>query len=571
MIYSEFRLVQKIFQRFLPPNANRGGYFDGMPIDGLFKNGVYPIPIQVAPVASLDGLWIDSQHSPTDSRQLTALIQTLAPGGIAAVFLNSRQFSRKQIFDFCRSAGLQILFLSPILSSGKVKLSRSGLPIPKSFFRRILLRLSTFGFPFLKSLLGSQFLVVAQRSSKRQNENSGVRISVVIPIVESVLNKNRLQEWEDFVTAHRLHQFELICVEDENQSVESKLGSTIRIQHSTKTGIAGAIRTGIIHSSGQLVLIDSTQSRAVPAFLFDLLLKRSESKSKADVIVCVDANTKPNLFRRFKNRLITGFSDASPLMILLNEKAANSIIELHNDQIQSYRYSIELKLGSSKLNVEEVELYLNPTIEDKDQSKSPSFFQYLVYRFRRGMVYFVMPIFITCLLLFGSYMADFITTNHQVQSVIGKLAKLNLVNLSISSDNQVISKLNQSVSVIWLKLKSYRFENDGTIIGCFFFNLILGQLIHVSNALLVFRRPSNNILLSWGGAQFEAILILYKSTDFIFTINSNWLIQLQEFSNIQIWFTDIQIYTFDFVIWFVVAHFVFCLVFWLGFRRSSVS
>ncbi|MBW7857156.1 MAG: hypothetical protein H3C43_02375 [Leptonema sp. (in: Bacteria)] len=566
MIYSEFKLAQKIFQRFLSPNASRGGYFEGMPTDRLFKPGVYPIPIHFAPVASLDAIWIDSQHCPTDSRQLTALIQTLAPAGIAAVFLNGRQFSRKQIFEFCRSAGLQILFLSPIPSSGKIKLSRSGLPIPKNFFRRILLRLSTFAFPFLQSLLGSQFLLVAQRSPKRQSENSGVRISVVIPIVEGVSNKNRLQQWEDFVTAHRLHQFELVCVEDENQSVESKLGSTIRIQHSTKTGIAGAIRTGIIHSSGQLVLIDSTENRASPAFLFDLLLKRSESKSKADVIVCVDANTKPNLFRRFKNRLITGFSDASPLMILLNEKAANSVIELHNDQIQSYRYSIELKLGSSKLNVEEVELYLNPTFKDKNQAKSPSFFQYLMYRFRRGMVYFIMPFFITGLLLLSSYMANFITTNHHVQSVVGKLTKPNLVNLSISSDNQVVSKLNQSVSVIRSKLKSYQFENAANISGCFFFNLILGQLIHVSNALLVFRRPSNNILFSWAGAQFEAVLILWLPIDFSWFFN---LIRFQEFSNIQIWFTDIQIDTFSFVIWFVVAHLAFGLVFWFGFRRVS--
>lgn len=524
MIYSESALARRIFSRFLPPYASRAGYFEGVSPEGLFPAGICPIPVHLAPAASLDGIWVDSEHSPENSKELAALLQTLGAGGIGVLFLRTEHWNRRAIRDFCRGAAMQLLFLSPIPSKGRVKLTPAGLPVPKSILRRFALRFVTSFFPSLAGLFGRELFVIVQKNLTRHRDTDGMRLSVIIPAI----TPDRLQQWEDFIAKHRMHEIELISVED-GVMPTSKSGSTIHVQHYRKAGRAAAIRSGLLHSRGKSVLLDNDQ-RCAPDYLFDLMQARMQAKRKVDVIAGLNAAERPWWPRRLLNRWLTGFSDPEPLYLLLSDRAIRYLIDLHPDQLSTYAYATGLRLRS-RLQIEEVDLVIEPPLPPR-KIKAVSIVSYLIYRLRRGAIYLLFPFILSAILsallavpaAFASSLPEWshLMPGEAVHTLAARPIQLehwtqapdtaltlgaNAVLLAEKGLRIVVHRGHEVVD------RLIRPELQKELAARFFFVLIVGLLIHVWNVVSVFGRPSGS-LLPWIVAQAEALLILFLLLEF---------------------------------------------------------
>ncbi len=514
MIYSESALARRMFARFLPAYASRAGYFDGVSPEGLFPERIYPIPVHLAPAASLDGIWVDSAHAPQNSKDLAAVLQTLGAGGVGILFLPAKHWSRRAISDFCRGAGMQLLFLSPVPAKGRIKMTPAGLPVPRSILRRILLRLVTAFFPSLAGIFGRELFVIVQKSPARHRETDGMRLSVIIP----ALTADRLKQWEEFIARHRVHEVELISVEDD-VSASSVSGASIHVQHYREAGRAEAIRSGLLHSRGKSVLIDADQ-RCSPEYLFDLMHARMQAKQKADIVVGLDGAGRLWWGRRLINRWLTGFSDPDPLFLLLSDRAIRDWIDLHPEQMSGYAYAAGLHMRS-KLQIEEVELAIEPPLPPRRRQK-PSLLLYILHRVRRGSIYLVLPLLLP-LLLYGMTAVSLPELDGRPVLPAEAIRAAAFRPLTVRHWSEVFE------AGLTLGAKAFVFTEDVLIPAAqegvrwtyhlipppqqkelaarFFFVLLAGQLIHLWNVIAVFRRPSGS-LLPWAIAQGEALLIL---------------------------------------------------------------
>lgn len=520
MIYSESALARRIFSRFLPAYASRAGYFEGVSPEGLFPEGIYPIPVHLAPAASLDGIWVDSAHAPENSRELAALLQTLGAGGIGVLFLRTKHWNRRAIRDFCRGAAMQLLFLSPIPAKGRVKLTPAGLPVPKSILRRFALRFVTSFFPSLAGLFGRELFVIVQKSPARHRETDGMRLSVIIPAI----TPDRLHQWEDFIAKHRVHEIELISVEEDVMPA-SKSGSTIHVQHYREAGRAAAIRSGLLHSRGKAVLLDNDQ-RCAPAYLFDLMQARMQAKQKVDVVAGLDAAERPWWPRRFLNRWLTGFSDPEPLYLLLSDKAIRDLIDVHPDQLSGYAYATGLRLRS-RLQIEEVDLVIEPPLPPR-KIKAASIISYLIYRLRRGAIYLLFPLLLPALLpVPAAFPASLPEWSHlmpgeAIHTQAARAIELEhwtqIPDTALTLGANAVLLAEKGLAIVVHRGEQFvdrmiRPELQKELAARFFFVLIVGLLIHVWNVVSVFGRPSGS-LLPWIMAQAEALSILFLLLEF---------------------------------------------------------
>lgn len=388
MIYSESSLARRVFSRFLPPWASRVGYFDGLPSPESFvPPHIFPIPLSVAPAATLDGVWMDSAHAVTTVHDLATTLACLGPGGVGALFLSSRFWKRGQIDRFCTGAGMQVLFFSAVPSKGKIRLNQRGLPIPRNPLRRMLLGVGTLFFPGLAFLFGAEWFVILQKGSVRSRETDGLRLSVVVPLpADRDRARNRLHEWEKFLSDHRMHDVQLVAVDEaEGDPLEGKSGSTIRVHHYRRFGRSHAIRSALLSARGKMVLLDSDR-QLPPSLLFDLLNERLRESQAADVISGYDSARQPVFTSRLLYRMISGLSRPQPLFVLLSDRAARAVLDLHPEQLNGYAFAIPLHLRRQRLTIREVALHPDPPAPPAPGG-NPSLTAYLFYRLRRGAVY----------------------------------------------------------------------------------------------------------------------------------------------------------------------------------------
>lgn len=499
LIYSESDLSRRVFSQLLPPYASRAGYFEGVSPEGLFPEGIYPIPVHLAPAASLDGIWVDSSHAPENSREMAALLQTLGPGGIGVLFLKTAHWNRRAIRDFCRGAGMQLLFVSPIPSRGRIKLTPAGIPIPRNVLRRFALRFVTFFFPSLAGLFGSELFVIVQKSAVRHREADGTRLSIIVPAGDA----DRLKQWEEFIAKHRVHEVELIAVEEDAEAAPPA-GSTIHIQHYRKAGRAAAIRSGLLHSRGKAALLDNDR-RCPPDFLFDLMLARIQAKDKVDVVAGLDSLRRSWWLRRIINRWLTGFSDPEPVYLLLSDRAIRDLIDMHPEQWNGYPYAAGLRLRS-RMRIEEVNLIFDPPLPPRKIANA-SIVSYLVYRLRRSAIFMLLPVLLSLLFSLAAAfpsgrIAQELTGMQAIPSaVLDKMKSLHALQLPLQA-----TLLRSMDHVIQPELRR-------ELAARFFFVLAVGFLIHFWNVVVVFRRPSGS-LLPWIMAQAEALLMLFLFLEF---------------------------------------------------------
>jgi len=274
---------KQVFAQLLRSDASRCGYYGSMDDSprSVFPSGIYPIPLHLAPAASLDGVWIDTNTSPSTNRDLAAVLQTLGEDGVVIALLSAKSWQAQQLIEVCRSAAVQILHLSRTTDAKSIVVQPNGLPASSLFWARHF---------------GSHHLLIGQKQPLRRRLQSGIRLSIVVPVDAPF----RLSMWQRFLDSRKLYGVEVIAASD-------------------------SIRRSLIETGGRWVLLDFDQDCDC-RFLFDVIDRQMTAESAVDVLAGFVQPKPSSMLRRVICRSETGFVN-QPAMLLLSDKAVQSVID----------------------------------------------------------------------------------------------------------------------------------------------------------------------------------------------------------------------------------------------------
>lgn len=271
----EKTIIKGIISKFLPPWTERVGIPPSRPeLAAVFPERTSPIPMDLAPSSSLDGIYIDGEDSPKDSREFAAQMETLGPGGVAIMLLSREHWTLKGLRQACEGTGFRLLFSSAVRSGQKIRYTQEGLPVPASWWRRIFQagRLSTF--PSLSFRRGQAFFVVLQKKfSQSLSGRSGLSVVMLMPEDRNAAS-TMLLAWDSFLKEKKFDDAQLVYVEDSRldpPALDLETDAVRKVDHYRPTGPYGALRSGLAFSRGRKVIVDFSRGTVDPSLCMPLL------------------------------------------------------------------------------------------------------------------------------------------------------------------------------------------------------------------------------------------------------------------------------------------------------------
>lgn len=342
----EKTFTKRIIATFLPPWTERVGYPPSRPeLAVLFPDRTSPIPLDLAPSSSLDGIYLDGDDAARDSRQLTGQLETLSPGGIAVMILSKQYWTKRDLKQACDGTGFRILFSSPIQSGQKVKISSEGLPVPASWYQRIFRSGRLAAFPALSFPGGKGLFVVLQKKFS-QSLSSRIGLSVVMLMPENREAAARmLLRWDSFLKEKKFDDAQLVYVEDSHLDpppLNLQADAVRKVDHYRPTGPYGAFRSGLAFSRGRKVIVDFSRGTVDPSLcmpLLDRFVQEEKNMGKRHFAVQgVDYRMRNpyGWLRGFFLRFVAGtvYPD-SPLRIYPSW-TASLLADLHPEEVEKY-------------------------------------------------------------------------------------------------------------------------------------------------------------------------------------------------------------------------------------------
>ncbi|MCS7204467.1 MAG: hypothetical protein NZ853_02090 [Leptospiraceae bacterium] len=323
-------LYKRLFSDLLPEWSKRCGYIQGyIGWERIFPEHIVPIPVELAPASSLDGLFIDIEHSPKSIQILSSYIQTILPGGIAIAHLSKKYWNKKKIKNTFHIAGFEIIFLAQLYSIEQVYYEDGYFHI-KSFLPRIFLYL----FSFIPVGLKSNYFVIAKKKFHKNPTGNETKLSVILILPSDLdLARQKLISWYNYLSSKNLHYLEIIIVEG-SESVSSNiefsdLSNTQRLKIHNHNDYNYSIYTGIYKSSGKIIYVDASENPETPHLfleVLDIFLKKNQNHKPFAIYVF---SKRANFFKRKMNQFfVSSFSKMFPIRIY-NQKSKEVILKFH--------------------------------------------------------------------------------------------------------------------------------------------------------------------------------------------------------------------------------------------------
>ncbi|MCB1169889.1 MAG: hypothetical protein KDK25_06115 [Leptospiraceae bacterium] len=271
----EKSIIKGIIAQFLPPWTERVGIPPSRPeLGALFPDRTSPIPMDLAPSSSLDGIYIDGEDSPKDSRQLTGQLETLAPGGIAVLILSREHWTTKGLGQACEGMGFRVLFSSAVRSGQKIRYTREGLPVAASWWRRIFQGARLATFPSL-SFRGGQalFVILQKKFSQSLSGKTGLSVVMLMPEDRNAASR-MLIGWDNFLREKKFDDAQLVYVEDSRLDpppLDLKADAIRKVDHYKPAGPYSSLRSGLAFSRGRKVIVDFSRGTLDPSLCMPLL------------------------------------------------------------------------------------------------------------------------------------------------------------------------------------------------------------------------------------------------------------------------------------------------------------
>lgn len=341
------QLLRRIFQTYLPPWTERVGY---PPVPGnlnnVFPEGTYPIPLDLAPGSSLDGLVVDAGNSPRNPVELARFFDTLAPGGIGVFFLDADAWPLKEIHNACRSADFRVLFYSRYVRTGnkKQKITENGLPVPPGWFARLRLAVRMSLFPSVRFLGGNGSLVIVEK--KFSASPTDLRLSVVLTLsTDRTKAVQQIQRWDEYLTANGFQDAELVYVDQAGTdpvNIKTRFESTVRVAHykestDIQNGEEERLRSGLAFARGRRVIVDLSEGICGPEMTLPLFEKfqKTEKSVKKDHFAFHAAGNKRNagFLHSFFAKYILGTTVPGSLFRMYPLRTARLLAGLHPQEV----------------------------------------------------------------------------------------------------------------------------------------------------------------------------------------------------------------------------------------------
>lgn len=373
---------QELFLRWLSPFALRIGVpGDSRARHNLPGDWLQPVPLNEAPIGSLNGLYLEGPEAPADLKSLTRRLDLLSQGGVAVFRFDGRPWQRGEMNEVCRGGGFHLRAYRPSGWFGR---------------RRLLVVLQ-------KQVLGEPGL-------------PGKDLSIVLPYSEGLFEVPRRQvtRWAEFLThLDWQDRSQIVLVNDalmDNDDFRALEGTRHGglldlVHHYRSFGPGECERSGLLHAVGRRVLVDESQGGADPRELLPLLgeLLREEQNgersriagvagySAPERVFATNADRKrrgPRMRRRLVRlrqnalRLVGGARAPFSPFRLYSSAAVRDLGRLDGDPSIYRRLETSLFLRRSGRRVREIPLDL-----DESRIESPGLRQTLLFRLRRPLRY----------------------------------------------------------------------------------------------------------------------------------------------------------------------------------------
>ncbi|MCB1138033.1 MAG: hypothetical protein KDK23_04720 [Leptospiraceae bacterium] len=360
----EKSITKSIIARFLPPWTERVGIPPSRPeLAALFPDRTSPIPMDLAPSSSLDGIYIDGEDSPRDSRQLTGQLETLAPGGIAVLLLSREHWTTKGLGQACEGMGFRVLFSSAIRAGQKIRYTKEGLPVAASWWRRIFQSARLATFPAL-SFRGGQglFVILQKKFSQSLSGKTGLSVVMLMPEDRSAASR-MLIGWDNFLREKKFDDAQLVYVEDSRLDpppLDLRADAIRKVDHYRPAGPYCSLRSGLAFSRGRKVIVDFSRGTLDPSLclpLLDRFIQEEKGMGKRHfAIQGVDYRMR-NPYGWIKGmvlRLVAGTVYPDSPMRIYPAWTASLLADLHPEEVKKHPLlmSIAVKRNGGKfLNV----------------------------------------------------------------------------------------------------------------------------------------------------------------------------------------------------------------------------
>ncbi|MBU45442.1 MAG: hypothetical protein CMN76_19680 [Spirochaetaceae bacterium] len=375
----EQSLIKNIISAFLPPWTERVGIPPSRPeLAALFPERTSPIPLDLAPSSSLDGIYLDGEDAARDSRQLTGQLETLAPGGIAVLFLSRKHWTVKGLRQACEGTGFRILFYSSVSPGQKIAFTKEGLPVPASWIKRIFRAGKLATFPAL-SFYGGQglFVILQKKFSQSPSSRSGISVVMLMPEDRTAAAK-MLIRWDSFLKEKRFDEVQLVYVEDSRLDpppLELEADAVRKVDHYRPTGPYGALRSGLAFSRGRKVIVDFSRGSVDPSMslpLLDRFIQEEKNMGKRHFVVQAVDYRMRNPYGWLKGlvlRFVAGTVYPDSPIRVYPAWTASLLADLHPEEVKKHPLSVSMivkrnggKFINQKLNVSGVKNALKLSI-----------------------------------------------------------------------------------------------------------------------------------------------------------------------------------------------------------------
>jgi hypothetical protein len=357
---AEINFYRQIFKDFMPSWSERGGFIEGFSgYKYLYPEPIAPIPLQFAPASSLDGLLIDLEHSPSSPQLLANYIQTLAPGGISIVHLSSKFWNKKKIYDTFNAAGFEILFFAKIPKLKHIYY-KSGYFKTKGIYPYIFFD----SFPFTPIALKGNYFIIAKKNFYRNFIDTSYEFSIIVILPENEeLAKEKLSSWESFLSYHKIHNIEIVIIQNFKKEVKFSQKGYNQIQlihHYESTFLENAIYSGIYKSNGKIVLIDLDENPINPEIFFEVFhefLKNQHSMNVPLAVYSYPKQEKNALWKKIYYKIFYGIKHPNTKFRLYNQKCIEIFYKFHPYFLKQNPYLIEKEIKKNKGRIIEIPYY----------------------------------------------------------------------------------------------------------------------------------------------------------------------------------------------------------------------
>ena len=341
-----------------------------------------PVPLNEAPIGSLNGLVMEGPDAPTGLIKLTKVLDLLSAGGVAILLYQRRVWKRGELHEICRGGGFHL---------------RADRPA-----RRFL------GF-------GRGQLVVLQKQDLPETTLPDKVTSIVIPYTGGPFAPVRAQvlTWAHWLIAQGWKdRSQIVLVNDGHMSNEdmtieraSHGGLLDIVHHYRPFGPGACVRTGILHCVGRRVVVDESGGSVPPQEYQPLLsgLLRAEKNAGArggtaqngyvpeetSFRTMADRSLRSARSRRFStalrfrlNRLLTGIREPFGMVRLYAASLAREIARSTHENGIYHRLESTLFLKRTGRALEEVPIDPSNTAapDNKFGPKAPGALGILRYR-----------------------------------------------------------------------------------------------------------------------------------------------------------------------------------------------